>query len=92
MGGLLSAVFGGLGLTDLIKYAVKFFVVISVLGLFSKFTDFLLSLIPPLIVGGCAGHFMQAWGFIDGFRLFVSIVLYGFIVKVTLSLISRFFD
>jgi len=90
--GLFKAIFGGLGLTDIIKYAAKFALIISVLGIVSTFTSFLIGKIPNLSLSGCMGHYAQVWGFIDGFRLYVSIVLYGFVVKFTLSLVSRFFD
>ena len=92
MGVFLRAIFGGLGLSDLIKYAIKFAIIVAVLGFAQQLTSFMLSKIPNLTLSGCMGHYAMAWGFIDGFRLFISIVLYGYIAKFTLSLIAHFFD
>ena len=61
-------------------------------GLVGSFVDILMAKIPPLRLHGCAGYYASAWGFIDGFRLFVSIVLYGFLAKYAFAMIAKFFD
>jgi len=88
----MGALFSALGLTDLIKYAIKFAIIFLVLALVALFVQYSLSLLPEMNLHGCMGHYAVAWGLVDGFRLYISIVVYGFTVKTGLSLISRFFD
>ena len=92
MGKFLSAIFGGIGLADLIKIAAKFAMFVIFIGVFQTFISFLLSHIPALNLSGCAGYYANVWGFIDGFRLMISIVLYGFLFKFGIGLFSRVLD
>ena len=92
MGAFLRAIFGGLGLADLLKIGAKFAMFVAFIGLIQIFVSYLLSHIPALNLVGCAGYYAKAWGFIDGFRLLISIVLYGFVVKFGINMFSRLLD
>ena len=79
-------------LNDLVRIGAKFFLFSALLALVQFFVNFLLGLLPPLSIGGCAGYYLNALGILDGLDVMVSIVLYGFIFKFGLSFVSNVLD
>jgi len=79
-------------LNDLLKIAAKAFLLSSLLVLVHFFVNYLVGLLPPLHITGCAGYYFERLGISYGLRLMLSIVLYGFVGKFTLSFVSRVLD
>jgi len=81
-----------ISLTYISKIAFKaglFFVVLSFLSIF---TNYLMGLIPPLNIQGCMGFFVNNLGLVLALRLYLSIIIYSYVFKFTLSLFSRSLD
>ncbi len=92
LGSFVSSMFSGVGITDIIKFFFRIGFFTALIGLSQTFINFIISKIPQLELSGCAGYYAMQWGFIDGFRLMVSIVVYGFVVKFAFSLYSKSFN
>jgi len=70
---------------------VKLLLFALLLVFVAKFVNFLLDLIPPLNLSGCAGYYFELFGVKDGIDLFISILVYGFTVKYALSFFKNYF-
>jgi len=79
-------------LNDLLKVGAKVLLFSSLLALLQVFVKFLVSKIPSVSIGGCAGYWFEHLGVFFGLRLMLSIILYGFVAKFALSFISRVLD
>ncbi len=92
LGAIGRAVFGGASLIDIIKIGIKIAMLFVMLALTQQFIQLLLSHIPVTNLSGCIGYYVRAWGFVDGIQLMLSIVIYGYVVKLTMFFMSRIFD
>ena len=81
-----------ISLTYISKIAFKAVLFLMILSFLSIFVNYLIGLIPPLNITGCMGFFVNSLGLILGLRLYLSILLYAFVFRYTLSLLSRALD
>ena len=81
-----------ISLTYIARLAFKTVLFMTILGFVSLFVNYLMNMIPPLNLSGCLGYFVNSLGLILALRLYLSLVLYGFVFKYTLSLFSRSLD
>jgi len=73
-----------------VKGGFKLVLLALLLGAVATLWNVLLSLIPALHFGGCMGFWADALGLPIAFRLFISILLYGYTVKFTLSFFKTY--
>jgi len=89
---IFSILFGSSSIMDLLKTATRYTFIMGLIAVITTFSHLLLTHIPNLSVGGCVGEYLFKFGLIDGLRLMLSIVYYGYLFKITTSLISKTFD
>lgn len=77
---------------DILKMGFKLLFFTILLGAVGFFTNFLIGQIPPINLGGCMGWWANALGIFLGLKILVSIVLYGFVAKFTLSYFSNYLN
>ena len=81
-----------ISLTYIGKVALKAVLFLFIVSLISPFTSILMGMLPPLNLTGCMGFFVNALGLVLALKLYLSIVLYGFVFKFTLGLFSKSLD
>jgi len=81
--------FPTLNLVELAKIALRWVLFFILLGIVTTFTNFLIGKIPPVELTGCMGYWADQLGIFYGFRVLLSIVLYGYMFKFGLDYFKR---
>ena len=81
-----------ISLTYISKIALKAVLFLMILSFLTIFTNYLMTLIPPLNISGCMGFYVNSLGLVLALRLYLSIIIYAYVFKFTLSLLSKSLD
>jgi len=72
-------------LFSLVKGSLKILVYGVFLVFVNLFVSNVLDILPPLQLHGCIAHYFSIFGFESGIRILLSILVYSFVFKFTLS-------